>query len=74
MNTRNQRYVARMHEKGFIQINIWVPEQSAPDFKQAAAICCDYPNLTVSQLRDVTTGRFQSIHKAPVTSDFEVKP
>lgn len=69
MISRNAKYEKAMREAGRIKLTVWVPATVAPDFKLAASLCCSTPDLTVSQLRNVRTGRFMSIHKAPVTGD-----
>lgn len=67
--TRNQRYENAQRQQGLVKLTVWIPLYAVPDFKQAAAACCFNQNLTVSQLRDTVTGRFLSVHKAPVTGD-----
>lgn len=68
MTSRNARYEQAMRNAGRIKLTVWVPELVAPDFKLAASLCCLNSDLTVSQLRNVKTGRFMSIH-TPVTGD-----
>tara|TARA_Y100001937_G_C7123068_1_gene333601 strand:- start:1235 stop:1471 length:237 start_codon:yes stop_codon:yes gene_type:complete len=69
MISRNAKYEKAMREAGRIKLTVWVPAAVAPDFKLAASLCCLSSDLTVSQLRNVRTGRFLSIHTAPVTGD-----
>lgn len=68
MTSRNTKYENAMRLAGRVKLTVWVPAAVAPDFKLAASLCCLNSDLTVSQLRDVRTGRFSSIH-APVTGD-----
>lgn len=69
MSSRNARYEQSMRNAGRIKLTVWVPAPVAPDFKLAASICCLNSELTVSQLRNVRTGRFVSIHTQLVTGD-----
>lgn len=74
------RYL-QVHCKGYLPYNtnwkecriredgiLWVPVSALPDFQLAAALCCENRDLTVSNLRSVTTGRLVSLRRA-VTGD-----
>ncbi len=69
MTSRNAKYENAMRLAGRVKLTVWVPAAVAPDFKLAASLCCLNADLTFSQLRNVRTGRFMSIHTAPVTGD-----
>lgn len=69
MISRNAKYEQSQREQGLVKLTVWVPSSVVPDFKQAASVCCSNRELTISQLRNITTGRFLSVHKAPVTGD-----
>lgn len=69
MTSRNAKYEQAQRENGLVKLTVWVPSDVAPDFKQAAAACVSHRDYTISQLRNIRTGRFMSIHKTPVTGD-----
>ena len=69
MISRNARYEQTQRDKGLVKLTVWVPASVAPDFKQAAAVLVSHRDYTVSSVRSMRTGRFMSIHTAPVTGD-----
>ena len=69
MISRNAKYEQAQRDNGLVKVTVWVPELSAPDFKQAAAVCVEHRDYTIAQVRNTTNGRFMSIHTAPVTGD-----
>lgn len=68
MSSRNQRYENRKKSQGLEKVTLWVPASALPDFQLAAALCCENRDLTVSNLRSVTTGRLVSLRRV-VTGD-----
>ena len=69
MTSRNAKYEQAQRDNGLVKVTVWVPESTAADFKQAASVCVQHRDFTIAQVRSVTTGRFMSIHTAPVTGD-----
>lgn len=62
--SRNERYeLKRYEETGQIKKTLWIPEHLSAEFEQLASLCCAHPNLTITTLRDLTTGRFVSIER-----------
>ena len=57
---RNRDYEKRMRDRGYEKMTIWVPFGMKPDFLEHAEACRNNPNLSLSMLRDVSTGRLVS--------------
>ncbi len=68
MSSRNARYEQQQKAKGLQKVTLWVPDQVAPNFKLAAALCVEHRHLTLTGLRSLNNGRFVSIER-PVTGD-----
>lgn len=68
---RNREYENRMKEMGFKKVTLWIPDSMDSDFLEVAEICRHNPNLSLSMLRDTSTGRMVSISRlnapSPVT-------
>lgn len=69
MTSRNARYEQAQRENGLVKLTVWVPASVSADVKQAAAVLVCHRDHTVSSVRSMRTGRFMSIHTAPVTGD-----
>ena len=54
---RQRRFKATMAAKGFVQINVWVPQIAVPDMQRAAELMRNDPTLTVARLMNTKTGR-----------------
>lgn len=68
MTSRNARYEQQQKARGLQKVTLWLPDSVAPNFKLAASLCIENPELTLTALRNLTNGRFVSIER-PVTGD-----
>ncbi|CCN40356.1 conserved hypothetical protein [Vibrio nigripulchritudo FTn2] len=61
MESRNQRYERKKKEQGLVKTTLWVPESIETEIKQIVAACAENPELTISTLRNIKTGRMVSL-------------
>ena len=60
--SRNSIYELKQKSKGLKKVTLWLPEDSADDFKLMASLCCDNSDLTPSTVRSLKTGRMKGIN------------
>ena len=60
---KQKAFRERMNDEGFVQCNVYVPSHALADFKLAAELAREDSALTVGQMKNVRTGRFQSLRK-----------
>lgn len=61
--SRNSRYEAKMKEKGFKKVTVWVPADRESDIQQAITMMRENDNLTINVLRNLDTGHLVSMHR-----------
>lgn len=61
MESRNQRYERKKNEQGLVKTTLWIPETIETELKQIVAACSENPDLTISTLRNIKTGRLVSL-------------
>jgi hypothetical protein len=60
--SRNTLYELKQKSKGLKKVTLWLPEDSADDFKLMASLCCDDNDLIPSTVRSLKTGRMKGIN------------
>jgi hypothetical protein len=60
---RQMGFKERMARDGYAQVALFVPASAKADFQLAAELCRENPALTVGQMKNLDTGRFQSLRK-----------
>lgn len=58
---RSRKFKAQMADRGLVQCNIWVPASAMAEFKRAAELARDNPDLTVARLVDTRTGKLRGL-------------
>lgn len=59
--SRNKKYEDKLIESGLRKVTVWLPESAVPQFKLAASLILERPELSLCVLRSSLTNKFVSI-------------